>query len=115
MSARTVTLAALLLAGCGSMSVGEACDQALRAFCERAMNCLGGTSADVEACVSTGVPECCGKAATCQLEVRDGAAVQRCVDATDSQSCAGWQAWAQAPETSAVPMPGVCVGVARPR
>jgi hypothetical protein len=115
MSLRTLALAALLLAGCGSMSVGEACDEVLRAYCGRAVACLGGTSADLESCVSAGVPECCGKAGSCQLAVRDAAAVGRCADSSRSQSCAAWEAWVQAQSSSPPPLPGVCVGVARPR
>jgi hypothetical protein len=115
MSPRAVVVAAALLTGCGSMPVGEACDEVLRAYCGRAMTCLGGTSADLEACVSAGVPECCGKAGTCQRDVRDSAAVGRCVDASNAQSCAAWQAWVQASSSTPPPLPGVCVGVAQPR
>jgi hypothetical protein len=114
---RRALLALLVFLGvgaCGRRSVGESCDQVLRAFCERASACLGGTAADTEACVSAGVPECCGKAGTCQSDVRDAAAVDRCVQETHEVSCVAWQAWARAPDTSAPPLPGVCYGVARP-
>lgn len=102
------------VSACGRRSVGEACDQAMRAFCARASSCLGGTAADTEACVAAGVPECCGKAGTCQADVRDGAAVDRCVQETNEVSCVAWETWARAPDTTPPPMPGVCYGVAQP-
>lgn len=110
----SVLLVGLLAGGCGRLTVGESCDQVLRAWCERATDCLGGTAADTEACVAAGVPECCGKAGTCQADVRDGAAVGRCVTASRDASCTAWRTWAQAPDTSPAPLPGVCVGVAQP-
>ncbi|GMU61678.1 MAG: hypothetical protein AMXMBFR34_34410 [Myxococcaceae bacterium] len=113
---RRLLLLGAALAGCGHhMTVGEACDDALDAFCQRAMGCLGGTAADVAACVSDGVWACCGKAGTCQADARDAAAVGRCVDATWATSCTAWRSWAQAPETTPPPLPAVCIGVAQPK
>lgn len=97
-----------------AVTVGEACDRVLNASCHRAVWCLNGTFNDQMACVDAGVPNCCGLARTCQLTVRNAQEVSQCVSATESESCDGWQRWAASPNTVTVPLPTVCVGVARP-
>lgn len=111
---RLLFVLVLGVSACGRQTVGEACDQLSRALCESASGCLGGTAADTEACIASAVPECCGKAGTCQSDVRDGAAVGRCVQATRDVSCVAWQTWARSSDTTSPPIPGVCYGVAQP-
>ena len=105
----------LVLGGCRPMTVGESCDSFLKAACTRENSCLGGTEVDTASCEAAGVPGCCGDARTCQLEVKDAAAVGRCSTEAAAVSCGGWRAWASSPSTNPVPIPAVCVGVAEPK
>ena len=105
----------MLGVGCGPVSVGEACDDVLNAACHRAAVCLGLGQADESTCVSSGALTCCGRAGTCQRDVKDSAAVGKCVDATNAEACAGWVAWNTSPTTTPIPSPAVCFGVAAPK
>jgi hypothetical protein len=94
--------------------VGEACDELADVTAERFQFC-GALSSEGSYDFKSGyVSSCCARQGTCQLLVRDGAAVGRCADAWRSIECDAIRRYASDPENVSAPNPAVCMGVAAP-
>lgn len=112
MQALCCLLGAAFLVGCAPLTVGETCDQVMKATCERGAVCLNASASEIGPCISAGIAECC-EGPRCQAPVKEPAAVEKCLDATKRQECSAWQAAVGG--SAPFPVPGVCKGVAQPR
>jgi hypothetical protein len=79
------TLGVLLLAGCGPLTSGEACDRLGRTWCSKAVQCWNAPS--VYGDCMTEIYENCCQGADCAKIVRNPAQVDQCIADTRAQSC----------------------------